>query len=49
VPLVVPTTLTDLPVRDGTAVVAVNGQSISSTNVHVVLTSAPNHAASDRR
>ncbi|PZS31762.1 MAG: polyketide synthase [Pseudonocardiales bacterium] len=38
VPLVVPTTLTDLPRRDRPAVVAVNGQSISSTNVHVVLT-----------
>ncbi|GLZ42517.1 polyketide synthase [Actinokineospora sp. NBRC 105648] len=40
VPLVVPTGLTPLPRRDRPGVVAVNGQSISSTNVHVVLTRA---------
>ncbi|WP_424187693.1 polyketide synthase [Actinokineospora sp. G85] len=41
VPLVVPRALTPLPRRAGPSIVAVNGQSISSTNVHVVLAAAP--------
>ncbi|MGM1063958.1 polyketide synthase [Saccharothrix sp. Mg75] len=41
VPLVVPTRTVELPEVGGRATVAVNGQSASSTNVHVVLTGAP--------
>ncbi|ABW14730.1 Mycocerosate synthase [Parafrankia sp. EAN1pec] len=45
VPLAVPTVLTRLPDRGTPVVAAVNGQGVSSTNVHVVLTTTPEKRA----
>ncbi|MFE6158284.1 polyketide synthase [Streptomyces sp. NPDC056486] len=47
IPLVVPTTNEPLPVDGRPALVAVNGQSISGANAHVILAEAP-PAASER-
>ena len=49
VPLVVPTAVRRLPVCDRPSLVAVNGQSMSGVNVHLVLGTAPRPAATRTR